>query len=224
VPATRPYTAAVSATIRSTVKRSRTRARPAWPIRARSPSSVRRRTIAPAIAVMAGRDEQAVVAVHHHFRNAPDARRDDRLRARHGIEQRRAESFGHRAHRKYVEALDAPQDVGPEPREEHVLFEMMIANLTLQLFAQLAFSEDDESGVGNLAHDQLGGFDEMALSFVRHERGDAADDRRVTGKPERFVDVDSRRAEDVIHVDPLVNRDRPVGGNAVTQQDPADRF
>ena len=43
-------------------------------------------------------------------------------------------------------------------------------------------------------------------------------------KPERFVDVDGRRAQDVVHIDPLVNRDGPPGGNAVTQQDPADRF
>ncbi len=50
VPATRSYTAAVSATIRSTVNRSRTRTNPASPICRRSGSSVSSRTIDRAIA------------------------------------------------------------------------------------------------------------------------------------------------------------------------------
>ena len=50
LPATRAYTAAVPATIRSTVKRSRTRAKPASPIRRRSPASFSSSTIASASA------------------------------------------------------------------------------------------------------------------------------------------------------------------------------
>ena len=99
--------------------------------------------------------------------------------ARHRVEQRRAEAFGDRAHHEQVEALDAAEDVGPEPGQQHVLFEVVVADLPLELLAQLAFAEDDEPRVGNLADDEVRGLDEMPLALVRHERGDVADDRRV---------------------------------------------
>ena len=122
LPATRAYTAAVSATIRSTVKRSCTRASPASPIRRRSPASFSARTIASASAVViARRHEQAVHAVLDDLRNAAGRGRDDRPRAGHRVEQRGAEPFGHRAHREQIEALDAAEHVGAEPGQQHVL-------------------------------------------------------------------------------------------------------
>ena len=50
-----------------------------------------------------------------------------------------------------VEGLDAAEDVGPEPGQEHVLLEVMLPDLPFELLAQLAFADDDEARVGHLA-------------------------------------------------------------------------
>ena len=68
-----------------------------------------------------------------------------------------------------------------KPGQQHVLLEMMLVDLLLEMLAQLAFAEDHESRVGDLLHDEVRRVDEMPLAFVRHERGDVADDRRVVG-------------------------------------------
>ena len=108
----------------------------------------------------------------------PAVRRDDRPRAGHRVEQRRAEPFGHRAHREQIESLDAAEHVGAEAGQQHVLLEMVLVHLLFEVLAQLAFAEDDEARVGHLLHDEMRGVDQVALSLVRHERGDVADDRR----------------------------------------------
>ena len=102
-----------------------------------------------------------------------------------------------------------------KPGQQHVLLEVVLAHLALELLAQLAFAEDDEARVRQLADDQVRGLDQMALALVRHERGDVADDRRVVRQPERLVHVDGRRREHVLDVDALVDGDRPLGRHAV---------
>ena len=66
-----------------------------------------------------------------------------------------------------------------KPGQQHVLLEMVLADLPLELLAQLAFAEDDEPRVGHLLHDEMRGLDQVALALVRHQRGDVADDRRA---------------------------------------------
>ena len=73
-------------------------------------------------------------------------------------------------------------------------------------------------------NDQVRGLDQVPLAFVRHQRGDVADDRRLMGQPEGLVHVDRRRREHVLDVDAFVNRDRPLAGNAVGDQHLPDRF
>ena len=102
-----------------------------------------------------------------------------------------------------------------KPGQQHVLLEMVLVHLLLQVFAQLAFAEDDEAGIGNLLHDEMRGVDQVALALVRHERGDVADDRRLMRQPERLVDVDRRRRDDVVDVDAFVDRDGAFGRYAV---------
>ena len=183
LPATRSYTAAVSATIRSTVKRS---------LHAREPGLAHpppqlvvrqqpRRSPAPSPRDRAARTSSPVTPSSTTSGMPPARVATIGLRARHRVEQRRAEAFGDRAHHEQVEALDAAEHVGAESRQQHVLLEVILAHLTLEVLAQLAFAEDDEPRVRHLAHDEVRGLDEMALALVRHERGDVADDRRAGG-------------------------------------------
>ena len=97
------------------------------------------------------------------------------------------------------------------PGRKHVFLEVVVAHLTLERFAQLAFAEDDETDVRHLANDQARGLDEVALALVGNQRGDVADDRRMMGQPERLVHVDGRRRAHVIDVDAFVNGHRPFG-------------
>ena len=219
------YTAAVWATIRSTVKRSLTRANPASPIVC-SPGLVgeqphdrageRRR--------VARRHQQTVDAVFDDLGNAAGARRHDRRLAGHGVEQRGAEALGHRAHREHVEAFDAAQDVGAESRQQHVLLEVVLVDQAFEVFAQLPFAENDEPGVRDLTHDQVRRFDEIALSLVRHQRRDVADERRSMRQPQRFVHVHGGAATNVGDVDALVHRHRAIGRHAIGQQHLSDRI
>ena len=80
-----------------------------------------------------------------------------------------------------VEALHAAEHVGAKSGQEHVLFEVVLAHLTLERVAQLAFAEDEEAHVRHLLDDQVGGLDQVALALVRDERGDVADDRAPGG-------------------------------------------
>ena len=68
------------------------------------------------------------------------------------------------------------------------------------------------------------GVDEMALTLVRHQRRDVADDRRVVRQPEGLMDVDRWRCGHVFDVDAFVDRDRPLGGHAVGDEHLADGF
>jgi len=174
--------------------------------------------------VIARLDQQSVDAVFDDLRNAAGARRDDRPRARHRVEQGGPEAFGHRAHDEEIETLHAPEDVGAKAGQQHVLFEMVLLDEMLELFAQLAFAEDDEARVGNLLHDQMRGLDEMALAFMWNERRDVADHRRLMRQPERFVHVDRQRGHHMIHVDALVDRHRLVTRHAVADEHLPDGF
>ncbi len=65
----------------------------------------------------------------------------------------------------------------------------MLVHLLLEVLAQLAFAEDHEARVGHLLHHEVRGVDQVALSLVRHQRGDVADHRRAVRQPERLVHV-----------------------------------
>ncbi len=146
------------------------------------------------------------------------------LRAGHRVEERRAEPLGHRAHDEQIEALEATEDVGAEAGQQHVLFELVLAHLPLELLAQLAFTQNDEARVRHLPDDEVRGLDQVTVPFVRHQRGDIADDRRAVGQPECLVDVDGRRRQHMVDVDALVHRHRAVGWHAVADEHPPDGF
>ena len=74
--------------------------------------------------VVARRHEDARPAVLHDFRDPAGGGRDDRLAARHRVEQRGAEPLGDRAHHEDVERLVHRQHVRPEAGEEDVLLEV----------------------------------------------------------------------------------------------------
>ena len=65
---------------------------------------------------------------------------------------------------------------------------------------------------------------QVPLTFVRHERADIADDRRLMRKKERLVDVDGRRGEHVLDVDAFVHRDDVRFGNAIGHEHRPDRI
>ena len=153
----------------------------------------------------------------------PAVGRDDRLRARHGVEQRRAEPLGDRAHHEQVEPLDTAENVDPESRQQDVFLEMVFAHQTFEVFAQFAFAEDHEPDIGQLLHDEMRGFDQMPLALVRHQRADIPDHRRVMRKKESFVNVDGRRGQHMLDVDALVDRHDIRLGNTVGDQHRADR-
>ena len=68
------------------------------------------------------------------------------------------------------------------------------------------------------------GFDEVTLALVRNEGRDVADDRRIVGKEEGFVDVHLGRRDHVADVDPFMDGDRPLLGHAVGDEHLPDRF
>ena len=91
------------------------------------------------------------------------------------------------------------------------------------MLAQLAFAEHDEARVGNFLDDEVGRFYQVALPFVRHERGDVADHRRAMRQPERLVHVHRRRGGDVLDVDAFMNGDGPIRRHSIRQEQAADR-
>jgi len=174
--------------------------------------------------VIARRHQQAGVAVGDHFRNTAGGGRDDSSRAGHRVEQRRAEAFGDGTHHEDIEALETTHHVGAESRQKHVLFEMVIADLAFELLAKLAFAENDEAGIRDFLDDQVCRLDQVALAFVRHERRDIADDRRMMWKPEGCVNVNRRDRDDTLDVDAFVNRDRLILRDTIGEQNAADGF
>ena len=173
--------------------------------------------------MVAWRHEQSVHVVFDDFGNAACRGRDDGACARHRVEERRAEPFGDRAHDEEVEALDAADDVGTESWQQHVLLQIAVAHEMLEVLAQLAFAEHDEARVGNFLDDEVGRFYQVALPFVRHERGDVADHRRAMRQPERLVHVHRRRGGDVLDVDAFMNGDGPIRRHSIRQEQAADR-
>ena len=168
------------------------------------------------------RNEQTREAVFDDFRNSTRRGRHDGLAARHGIEQRRAETFGHRAHDENVEDLVQRQHVRPEAKKDDVLLEMPIANLALERMPQLALAGNHEPGIRDLTDDDGGGVDQVPLSLVRDERGHVPDDRRVPRQPELLVQVARRRGVDALEIDPFVDHDGPGRRHAIGDQHRAD--
>ena len=101
---------------------------------------------------------------------------------------------------------------------------MVLAHLMLERVAQLPLAEDDEPRVRNLAHDEVGGFDQIPLPLVADERRHVADDGSAVGEEERFVDVDGRCRDDAIDVDAFVHGDRSILRHAVGHQHLSNRF
>ena len=158
--------------------------------------------------VIARRHEKAGLSVYHHLRDAARLGGDDRFAGRHRVDEGGAKPFGHRAHDENVESLVKREHVGPEAREQHVLFEMVVLDLALERGSQFAFTRDDEPRVRYLRQHQPRGLDQMALSLVRHERGHVADDRRLVRQPEILVEVRRRGGLDASEIDAFVDGDR----------------
>src|SRR5262245_32751122 len=169
-------------------------------------------------------DKQSRFPIADDFWNAARGRGDDWLRTRHRIQEGRAEPFGHRTHDEQIEALEAAENVGAESWQQHVLLEVVLLHLPLELFAELTFTQDDETCVGNLLHDQMRRFDQMTLSFMRNQRSDVADHGRLVRKPEGFVHVDWRGSRHVLDVDSLVHGYGSIVRHAVGEQNPSNRF
>jgi len=176
------------------------------------------------VVMIARRHQEPGPALVHDFRHATRPCGDDRLRAGHRVQERCAEPLGHRAHDEQIEALEATKDVSAEAGQQHVFFEVVLAHLPLELLAELAFTQDDEARVRHLPDDELRGLDQVTVPFVRHQRGDVADDRRAVGQPEGLVDVDGRGRQHMVDVNALVHRHRTVGWHAVADEHPPDGF
>ena len=87
-----------------------------------------------------------------------------------------------------------------------MLLEVTFAHQVFEVLAQFAFAEDNEAGVRNLLHDEMRGFDEVALTLVRHQRRDVADQRGAVRQPQRRVHVHGWRGIDAVGVDAFVHR------------------
>jgi len=164
------------------------------------------------------RHQQSGDPVGHDLGNAAGPGGDDRPRAGHRVEQRRAQAFGDRAHGEQVERFQAADDVGAETGKEHVTLKMPIADQPLERGAQLAFAEDDEPDVRHPLDEKVRRVDEIPVSLVRHQRGDVADDGAAVRQRERGVQVDRRGGSDGVHVDAFVNGHDPLRRHAVADQ------
>ena len=133
VHATSAYTARVSSTIRSAVKRSRNRWRPAAPIASRRPRSwsTSARAAARALRVPRGHDA-AGDAVFDRLRDAAGRRRHHRAPVAHRVEKARAEPFHVRGQAEHVEGGDQRVEVRAEAGEHHGLGEAERARLRAQ--------------------------------------------------------------------------------------------
>ena len=84
--------------------------------------------------------------------------------AGHRVEQRGAEPFGDRAHDEQDRTpLMQPTARRSGSRAAGRAFRGVVAHLFLELLAQLAFAEDHEPRIGDLAHDQVRRLDEVPL-------------------------------------------------------------
>src|SRR5439155_1978370 len=99
------------------------------------------------------------------------------------------EALGDRAHDEQIERLETSEDVHAKAWQQHVLFQVVFVDLLLEMLAELSFAENHEPGVRDLADDEMSGVHEIALSFVRYERGDVADNRRAVRRKERLMEV-----------------------------------
>ncbi len=105
-----------------------------------------------------------------------------------------------------------------------MLLETVLLDLPLERRPQLALARDHEARVRDFAHDERGGFDEVSLTFVRHQGGDIADERRLMGEEQLFVQVDGRRRRHTLEVDAFVNGHRPRRRHAVGHEHLSNRF
>ena len=101
--------------------------------------------------------------------------------------------------------------------------EAEVLDLSFQRLAQFAVAEDDESRVGQQAHDARGGGDQMLLALVRDQRRDVADERRVVREAEGRMRVDLRDLVDLRDVDALVHDRDPIRCDAVLRDHVGDQ-
>src|SRR6185369_4513994 len=99
---------------------------------------------------------------------------------------------------------------------------MVFVDEPLQMLAQFPFSKDHESHVGQLLHDEMSGFDEMTLPFVRHERPDSTHNEGMMRKEECLVNVHRRHCDNLLNVDSLVYRDDVRLGYSISHEHRAD--
>src|SRR3954469_8046980 len=85
-------------------------------------------------------DKKTGDAILDDFGDAAGASGDDWTRAGHRVEERRAETFGDGAHDEQIEPLETAEDIDPEARQQHVLLEVMLPHLPLEVVAQIAFT------------------------------------------------------------------------------------
>ena len=88
--------------------------------------------------------------------------------------------------------------------------------------AQLAFAEDDEVRVGDVAQHLRHRLDQKLLPLVRHQRADVDEHRHAVRQPELGVDVDGRQPADLGDIDAVVHDDDLIGRDAVVHEDVAD--
>src|SRR6476646_9011705 len=103
-----------------------------------------------------------------------------------------------------------------------MFFEVVLADEPLQMLAQFPFSKYHESHVGQLLYDEMGGFNQVTLSFVWHERPDVADNWGMMRKKECLVNIHGRRRENMLDVDSLVHRDDFRLGHSIRHEHRAD--
>ena len=133
LPTRRSYTAAVPATIRSTVKRfARAAQRRLAHARAQRLVLQQQHELLGHRLVIARRHQEAGLAVHHHLGNAAGRRGTAAFDAAIASTSAVHMPSLDRAHREDVEALRQLEDVGAEAGEEHVPLEMLVLDLLLQ--------------------------------------------------------------------------------------------
>jgi hypothetical protein len=99
---------------------------------------------------------------------------------------------------------------------------MLVPDMLLERVAQFAVADDDETRVGDLPDRDRCGVDEVVLAFVRDQRGDVADDRRLHRQVERGAHVRRLKPFDAIDVHAFVDDGDLRAWHAVADETIAD--
>ena len=62
-----------------------------------------------------------------------------------------------------------------------MFFKIQVFDLMAERVFKLTLTDDQESGIGDLAHDQVGGVNEISLALVGIEGGDISDEWSTMG-------------------------------------------